>query len=71
MYGSLSLWEYECMGVCIGICVYGSTVCVYCDAELVCLFIRLGLDWLPLPCIALIQPSQLSCLGSSVGRASA
>ena len=51
--------------------VYGSTVCVYCDAELVCLFIRLGLDWLPLPCIALIQPSQLSCLDSSVGRASA
>ena len=29
------------------------------------------LDWLPLPCIALIWPSQLSCLGNSVGRASA
>ena len=27
--------------------------------------------WLPLPGIALIQPGQLSCLGSSVGRASA
>ena len=28
------------------------------------------LDWLPLPCITVIQPSQLSCLDSSVGRAS-
>ena len=32
---------------------------------------QVKLDWLPLPCIALIQPSQLSCLGSSVGTASA
>ena len=32
---------------------------------------QVRLDWLTLPCIALIQPSQLSCLGSSVGRASA
>ena len=32
---------------------------------------QVRLDWLPLPCIALIRPSQLSCLGSSVGRASA
>ena len=32
---------------------------------------QVRLDWLPLPCIALIQPSQLSCLGSSVGTASA
>ena len=33
---------------------------------------QVGLDWLPLPCVALIWPSQLSCLGSSaVGRASA
>ena len=32
---------------------------------------QVRLDWLPLPCIDLIQPSQLSCLGSSVGRASA
>ena len=31
---------------------------------------QVRLDWLPLPCIALIWPSQLSCLGSSVGRAS-
>ena len=32
---------------------------------------QVRLDWLPLPCIALIRPSQLRCLGSSVGRASA
>ena len=32
---------------------------------------QVRLDWLPLPCIALIQPSQLSCLGNSVGRVSA
>ena len=32
---------------------------------------QVRLYWLPLPCIALIRPSQLSCLGSSVGRASA
>ena len=32
---------------------------------------QVELDWLPLPCVALIQPSQLSCLGNSVGRASA
>ena len=32
---------------------------------------QVRLDWSPLPCIALIRPSQLSCLGSSVGRASA
>ena len=32
---------------------------------------QVRLDWLPLPCIALIWPSQLNCLGSSVGRASA
>ena len=32
---------------------------------------QVRLDWLPLPCIALIWSSQLSCLGSSVGRASA
>ena len=32
---------------------------------------QVRLDWLPLPCIALIRPSQMSCLGSSVGRASA
>ena len=32
---------------------------------------QVRLDCLPLPCIALIRPSQLSCLGSSVGRASA
>ena len=31
---------------------------------------QVRLDWLPLPSIALIRPSQLSCLGSSVGRAS-
>ena len=29
---------------------------------------QVRLDWLPLPCVALIQPSHLSCLGSSVGR---
>ena len=34
-------------------------------------FFYLWLDWLPLPCIALIRPSQLSCLGNSVGRTSA
>ena len=39
------------------------------DVELEFAYLRL--DWLPLPCIALIRPSQLSCLGSSVGRASA
>ena len=27
---------------------------------------QVRLDWLPLPCIAVIRPSQLSCLGSSV-----
>ena len=32
---------------------------------------QVRLDWLPLPCIALIRPSQLSCLSSSVARASA
>ena len=32
---------------------------------------QVRLDWLPLPCIALIRPNQLSCLGSSVGRVSA
>ena len=32
---------------------------------------QVRLDWLPLSCIALIWPSQLSCLGNSVGRASA
>ena len=31
---------------------------------------QVRLDWLPLPCIALIRLSQLSYLGSSVGRAS-
>ena len=31
---------------------------------------QVRLDWLPLPCIALIRPSQLSCLGNSVGRTS-
>ena len=29
------------------------------------------LDWLPLSCIALIWASQLSCIGSAIGRASA
>ena len=28
------------------------------------------LEWLPLPCIALVPPYLLSCLGNSVGRAS-
>ena len=32
---------------------------------------QVRLDWLPLPCIALVRPSQLSCLGSCVCRASA
>ena len=32
---------------------------------------QVRLDWLPLPCFALIRPNQLGCLGSSVGRASA
>ena len=32
---------------------------------------QVKLDWLPMPCIALVRPSQLGCLGSSVGRASA
>ena len=32
---------------------------------------QVRLDWLPLPCIASIRLSQLSCLGSSVGSASA
>ena len=32
---------------------------------------QVRLDWLPLPCIALIRLNQLGCLGSSVGRASA
>ena len=32
---------------------------------------QVSLDWLPLPCIALIQPSQLSCPGISVSRTSA
>ena len=32
---------------------------------------QVRLDWLPLSCMALIRPCQLSCLGSSVGRASA
>ena len=27
---------------------------------------QVRLDWMPLPCIALIRPSQLSCLSSSV-----
>ena len=31
---------------------------------------QVRLDWLPSPCIALIHPSQLSCLGNSVSRAS-
>ena len=35
------------------------------------LLYQVRLDWLPLSSIALIRPSQLSCLGSSVGRASA
>ena len=30
---------------------------------------QVRLDWLLLPCIALIRPSQLSCLGNPVGRA--
>ena len=29
---------------------------------------QVRVDWLPLPCIALIRPSQLTCLGSSQGR---
>ena len=32
---------------------------------------QVRLDWLSSSCIALIQPSQLSCLCSSVGRATA
>ena len=32
---------------------------------------QVKLDWLPLLCNALVRPSQLSYLGSSVGRASA
>ena len=31
---------------------------------------QVRLDWLPLSCIALIWPNQLSCLSNSVGRAS-
>ena len=31
---------------------------------------QVRLEWLSLPCIALIRPSQLSCLGSTVARAS-
>ena len=42
-------------------------VCVY-RFEFACYQVRLV--WLPLPCIALIRPSQLGCLSSSVGRAS-
>ena len=30
---------------------------------------QVRLEWLRLPCIALIWPSQLICQGSSVGRA--
>ena len=41
------------------------------DVELSLPVYQVRLDWLPLPCITLIRPSQLSCLGSSVGRASA
>ena len=41
------------------------------ELEFACLSGTCRLDWLPLPCIALIWPSQLSCLGSSVGRVSA
>ena len=41
------------------------------DAELSLPVYQVRLDWFPLPCIALIQPSQLSCIGSSVGTPSA
>ena len=41
-----------------------------CVRMMLSLNLPVRLDWLPLPCIALIRPSQLSCLGNSVGRAS-
>ena len=48
-----------CACMCVRVCM-----CV-CMFELACYQVRL--DLLSLPCIALIRPSQLSCLGSLSG----
>ena len=50
-------------------CIYVHTYMLMLSLSLPVYQVRL--DWLPLPCTALIHPSQLSCLGSSVGRSSA
>ena len=58
---------HVCVCTCVCVCV---CVCVHLDAEFEFVY-QVRLDWLPLPCMALIRPSQLGCLGSSFGRASA
>ena len=64
---------FVCMCVRVCVCVSVCVVCYTCYTMLSTSLpvYQVKLDWSPLLCIALIQPSQLSCLGSSVGRASA
>ena len=45
MYGSLSLWEYECMGVCMGVCVYGSVYGSMCVWEYECMGVCMGVQY--------------------------
>ena len=62
---------HTCMCVRACVCMYAG-VCTYMYTGMHTLLVyQVRLDWLPLPCITLIRPSQLGCLGSSVGRASA
>ena len=51
------MYVQVCVCVCVCLCMLSKSLPVY----------QVRLDWLPLPYIALIRPSQLSCLGSSVG----
>ena len=65
-----------CVGACVRVWAHAcacACVCVHVHSFMLSLSMpvyQVRLEWLPLPCIALIQPSQLSYLGSSVGRAS-
>ena len=54
-----------CVHVRVGARVCARAYVCVCVCVCVCMYV-VRLDQLTLPCIALIQPSQLSCLGNSV-----
>ena len=63
--------KYICLSVSPANTSSIHTIIVYIRLSLSLPVYQVRLDWLPLPCIGLIRPNQLSCISSSVGRASA